>query len=184
VTPPKSGIATTVSVLAGTPAKLTGGPYPEGIFSLSAIELYPDTLTQGDPFPYELVMYNAGGTTGDALFFPPDFGLSADLNIFASFPALGESGNLEASVYGGGCAEATQETLYVDVLECYEDETPDFAIPETFPYEFDGNTLILNLVITPQSLFGLLDEEYGAIAEALFESDLQILFVFTKVGEI
>ena len=162
----------------GLPAPLNGGAYPEGAFSLTHFALFPDALVTGGTFPLELVVEEQGTSAGSAVFLDGKFGIDLSLHFFASFPDLDESADIDWSATAGGCAIFEEAKMWVDVLECYADEDPEFSLPLSYAYGFDGQAVSLLMTFQKEVLFEIIPEEYLDLASQIFTGEFQALMTF------
>jgi hypothetical protein len=178
VYPATSSAPVVMSVEKGLPAPLNGGAYPEGAFSLTHFTLFPDALVTGGTFPLELVVEEQGTSAGSAVFLDGKFGIDLSLHFFASFPDLDESADIDWSATAGGCAIFEEAKMWVDVLECYADEDPEFSLPLSYAYGFDGQAVSLLMTFQKEVLFEIIPEEYLDLASQIFTGEFQALMTF------
>ena len=183
---PDSQTNVTILQFTGLPAPLTGGTPPDGAYRLMALEVYPDSLSEGQTFAIPLVI-SSTATLGSARFNASEQAwiLSALLEIQITADALGNpiESAIKNTIYGGGCYGIAETTLTGDLAQCAQGLIPEFELPDTFEYQSDGQTLRLLVALDRKAIIDNIPPDVAALAEAFITADLQMVLEFSRMGD-
>ena len=171
-----------IQTVSGMPAPMLGGLPPMGGYVLTLAKIYPDSLGGGTPLMIELQIQSNGNTFGSAAFESAAWGVAANLDLALAIPMLSQSFATEQQIGGGGCFTISGVTLFSDLLECFDGDPMEVAIPDSFDYETSPGSLKLLVVISKDTLLNAIPPEYQSIAAGLLKDDLQMVLEFTETN--
>lgn len=166
---------------SGSAPTLGGGPKPEGDYELSVAEIYLDSVNGGSPLPIAITVKSNGNTFGSSRFEEEAWSVAANLDLFLSISALGQSFNFEQEIGGGGCFTLSGNTMDSDLLECYGGDPPDVPLPDSFQYSNSGETLRIKVTVDNSAILNAIPTEYQSLAKAFIKDDLDIILELTAV---
>lgn len=171
-----------IQTVSGMPAAMAGGSVPMGGYELTLAKIYPDSLGGGKPLAIELQIQSNGNTFGSAVFETSAWGVAANLDLALGIPLLGQSFTTEQQIGGGGCFTISGATLFSDLLECFEGDPMEVAIPDSFDYQTSPGKLELLVVIDKDTLLNAIPAQYQSIAKGFLVDDLQLVLEFTETN--